>query len=73
MVYVKKAISGLFRICVVVVSCSGCLSALKELYRELLMFDQVCAGREGEGRALPICQEQELKFPCARSGIVTQS
>lgn len=48
MVYVKKAISGLFRICVVVVSCSGCLSALKELYRELLMFDQVCAGRGGE-------------------------
>lgn len=39
-VYVKKGISGLLR-----VSCWSCLRALKELYRELLTFEQVCAGR----------------------------
>lgn len=61
----KKAISGLFRICVALVSCWGCLSALKELCRELLMFDQVCAGRGGEsspslsgpGTEVSLCKE----------------
>lgn len=33
------------------------------------MFDQVCAGR---GRESCLCQEQEPKFPHARSGIVTR-